>query len=33
MISRREFVKDLALAGTAGALGYGRELLAAEPRL
>jgi len=31
MINRREFVKDLALAGAASALGYGRELLAAEP--
>jgi len=31
MISRRQFVKDAALAGAAGALGYGRELLAAEP--
>jgi NitT/TauT family transport system substrate-binding protein len=31
MISRRKFVKDVALAGAAGVLGYGRELLAAEP--
>lgn len=31
MISRREFVHGTALAGAAGALGYGRELLAAEP--
>jgi NitT/TauT family transport system substrate-binding protein len=31
MISRRRFVKSAALAGAAGALGYGRELLAAEP--
>jgi NitT/TauT family transport system substrate-binding protein len=31
MISRREFVKDVALAGAAGALGFGRELMAAEP--
>jgi NitT/TauT family transport system substrate-binding protein len=30
MMSRRKFVHDLALAGAAGALGYGRELLAAE---
>ena len=31
MITRRRFVKDMALAGAAGALGYGRELFAAEP--
>lgn len=31
MTSRRKFVKDLALAGAAVALGHGRELLAAEP--
>lgn len=31
MISRRRFVQDLALAGAAGVLGYGRELLAAGP--
>jgi NitT/TauT family transport system substrate-binding protein len=31
VISRRQFVKDVALAGAAGALGYGRELLAVEP--
>lgn len=30
MITRREFVNGVALAGAAGALGYGRELLAAE---
>jgi len=32
MINRREFVNGVALAGAAGALGYGREVLAAEPR-
>ena len=31
MISRRKFVQDMALAGAAGVLGFGRELLAAEP--
>ncbi len=31
MISRREFVNGVALAGAAGALGYGRELFVAEP--
>jgi NitT/TauT family transport system substrate-binding protein len=31
MISRREFVNGVVLAGAAGALGFGRELLAAEP--
>lgn len=31
MISRRKFVKDVALAGAAGVLGFGREVLAAEP--
>lgn len=31
MISRRKFARDLALAGAASALGYGRELFAAEP--
>ena len=31
MITRRKFVKDLAFAGCAGALGYGPQLLAAEP--
>ena len=31
MISRREFVNGVALAGAAGALGFGRELFAAEP--
>ena len=31
MISRRKFVRDVALAGAAGALGFGRELLAAGP--
>jgi NitT/TauT family transport system substrate-binding protein len=30
MITRREFVNGVALAGAAGALGFGRELLAAE---
>ena len=31
MISRRRFVKDVALAGAAGLLGVGREAYAAEP--
>ena len=31
MISRRKFVSEVALAGTAAALGFGRELFAAEP--
>ena len=31
MISRRKFVHDMALAGAAGAMGFGREVLAAEP--
>ncbi len=31
MIGRRKFVKDVALAGAAGVLGFGREVLAAEP--
>lgn len=31
MISRRRFVQDMALAGAAGAMGFGREVLAAEP--
>jgi NitT/TauT family transport system substrate-binding protein len=31
MITRREFLRDAALTGAASALGYGRELLAAEP--
>ena len=31
MISRRAFVKNVMLTGAAGALGFGRELLAAEP--
>ena len=31
MISRRKFVQDMALAGAAGAMGFGREALAAEP--
>ena len=31
MITRREFLKDMALASAASTLGYARELLAAEP--
>lgn len=31
MISRRRFVNGVALAGAAGALGFGRDVLAAEP--
>ena len=31
MIGRRGFVKDMALAGVAGMLGFGREAFAAEP--
>ena len=31
MINRRRFVNGVALAGAAGTLGFGRELLAAEP--
>ena len=30
MITRREFLKDIALAGAVGGMGHGRELLAAE---
>ena len=33
MIGRREFVRDMALAGAASALGMSRNVLAAEPRL
>jgi NitT/TauT family transport system substrate-binding protein len=33
MISRREFVKDMALVGAAGTMSYARALLAAEPPL
>ena len=31
MITRREFMQDMALAGAASTMGYARELLAAEP--
>jgi len=31
MISRRKFVQEIALASAAGALGFGRDLFAAEP--
>ena len=31
MISRRRFLRDVSMAGAAGALGFGRTVLAAEP--